>query len=80
MKLNSKRELSVTQHSNVPEWPDPPARMLVMQYIQRCGGSGLVHETRSTTLLFIESVLGAYQKVGKAVVVGTLLQCSHNLK
>ena len=29
----------------VPKWPDPPSRVLVMQYIQRCGGSGLVHKT-----------------------------------
>ena len=26
----------------------PSLRVLVMQYIQRCGGSGLVHETRES--------------------------------
>ena len=28
----------------VPEWPDPPFSVLVMQYSYE--GSGLVHETR----------------------------------
>ena len=35
-------------HKNYARVARPSLRVLVMQYIQRCGGSGLVHETKLT--------------------------------
>ena len=46
--------LCVTE--TVPGCPDPPSRVLVIKYIQRCGRSGLVHETRENSVEHIHPI------------------------
>ena len=47
----------------------PSLRVLVMQYIQRCGGSGLVHET-STLPCYEHASLALYPWIQLAMVHG----------
>ena len=62
-------------HKNCARVARPSLRVLVMQYIQRCGGSGLVHETSAYCAYMVRAPLvGKGRRASDSEVV---VQCGN---